>query len=78
MYYTIRVKGHLGDGWSAWFEPLIITNAENGEAVLGGDLIDQAALHGMLIKVRDLGLPLISVDSGAGDRRPRIEEDPDA
>jgi hypothetical protein len=61
MYYEIRVKGHLDRRWAEWFGPLTISNVENGEAVLAGELVDQAALHGMLIKVRDLGLPLIAV-----------------
>ena len=61
MYYMIRVKGHLDQQWCEWFDPLTITNIENGEALLAGDLIDQPALHGVLAKVRDLGLPLIGV-----------------
>jgi glycosyltransferase involved in cell wall biosynthesis len=59
--YEIRVKGHLEDRWSEWFDGLEITNLENGEAVLSGDIVDQAALHGLLIRVRDLGLPLVGV-----------------
>jgi len=61
--YEIRVKGHLGGRWSEWFEGLAITNLENGEAVLFGEIVDQAALHGVLSKVRDLNLPLIAVSS---------------
>jgi hypothetical protein len=61
--YEIRVKGHLGDRWSGWFDGLEITNLENGEAVLSGEITDQAALHGVLAKVRDLGLPLVAVNS---------------
>ncbi len=61
MYYHIRVQGHLDATWAAWFEPLTITNAANGEAVLAGEVADQSALHGLLIKIRDLGLPLIAV-----------------
>jgi hypothetical protein len=56
----IRVKGHLDDHWSGWFGGLTITKEANGEAVLAGPLADQAALHGVLIKIRDLGLPLIA------------------
>ena len=63
--YRIRVRGHLDATWSAWFEGLTITNEANGEAVLAGAIVDQAALHGVLIKVRDLGLPLIAVNPGA-------------
>ena len=59
--YEIRVKGHLGIRWSEWFDGLEITNLENGEAVLSGEIPDQAALHGVLAKVRDLGLPLVAV-----------------
>ena len=64
--YQIRVKGHLDDTWSAWFGGLTITNEANGEAVLAGPIVDQAALHGLLVKVRDLGLPLIAVTAVAG------------
>ncbi len=59
-FYKIRVKGHLDGRWSDWFDGLEITNLENGEAMLYGDIVDQAALHGVLAKVRDLGMPLIS------------------
>lgn len=61
--YEIRVKGHLDGRWSEWFDGLEISNLENGEAVLSGEVVDQAALHGVLIKVRDLGLPLVAVRS---------------
>ena len=59
--YEIRIKGHLAPEWSAWFGGLTITNEPNGEAVLAGLVVDQAALHGLLAQVRDLGLPLLSV-----------------
>jgi hypothetical protein len=59
--YEIRVKGHLGGRWSEWFDGLQITNLENGEALLSGEVMDQAELHGVLAKVRDLGLPLVAV-----------------
>jgi hypothetical protein len=59
--YEIRVRGHLGERWSEWFDGMRITNEENGEAVLAGPVADQAALHGLLVKVRDLGLPLLAV-----------------
>jgi hypothetical protein len=59
--YEIRVKGHLDQRWSEWFDGLLLTNLDNGEAMLSGDIVDQAALHGVLIKVRDLGLPLVAV-----------------
>jgi hypothetical protein len=59
--YQIRIKGHLDSQWTDWFEGLTITPEENGETLLTGPVIDQAALHGLLKKVRDLGLPLVSV-----------------
>ena len=59
--YEIRLKGHLDDRWADWFEGLTITLEENGDTLLTGPVIDQAALHGLLKKVRDLGLPLVSV-----------------
>jgi hypothetical protein len=61
--YEIRVKGHLDGRWSDWFDGLEITNLENGEAMLSGEIVDQAALHGVLIRVRDLCLPLVAVRS---------------
>ena len=59
--YEIRLKGHLDDRWADWFEGLTITLEEDGDTLLTGPVIDQAALHGLLKKVRDLGLPLVSV-----------------
>ena len=59
--YAIRLKGHLDDRWADWFEGLTITLEEDGDTLLTGPVIDQAALHGLLKKVRDLGLPLVSV-----------------
>ena len=59
--YEIRVKGHLDPRWSEWFDGLQITNEPNGEALIWGDIPDQSALHGMLARVRDLNLQLISV-----------------
>ena len=61
VIYEIRVQGHLGQDWTGWFEGLTITLGDNGETVLTGPLVDQAALFGVLRKVRDLGLPLLSV-----------------
>src|SRR4051794_36819093 len=60
-FYVIRVKGHLEDRWAARFAGLTLTRADNGNTLLTGRVVDQAALHGLLRKVRDLGLPLISV-----------------
>ena len=62
MIYQIRIKGHLGQQWTDWFEGLTITLEENGETLLTGPVVDQAALHGLLKKVRDLGMPLLSVN----------------
>jgi hypothetical protein len=59
--YEIRLKGHLEARWMKWFDGLTITLDENGDTLLTGPVIDQAALHGLLKKVRDLGLPLVSV-----------------
>jgi hypothetical protein len=59
--YQIRLRGHLGSQWTNWFEGLTITLEEDGDTLLTGLVIDQAALHGLLKKVRDLGMPLLSV-----------------
>ncbi|MNV79528.1 hypothetical protein D3C71_1730850 [compost metagenome] len=59
--YEIRLKGHLDVRWANWFEELNLTCENDGTTVLTGPVVDQAALHGLLRKVRDLGLPLISV-----------------
>ena len=61
MVYQIRIKGHLSRQWMDWFEGLTITLEDNGDTLLTGPVIDQAALHGLLRKVRDLGLPLLAV-----------------
>jgi len=59
--YQIRIKEQLGQHWSAWFGGLTITTEANGETVLTGEVVDQAALHGLLSKVRDLQLTLLSL-----------------
>jgi len=59
--YQIRLAGHLGNDWADWFEGLTLTLEDNGETLLTGPVLDQAALHGVLRKVRDLGMPLLSV-----------------
>ncbi len=58
--YEITVRGHLDGHWSEWFNGMNIRNLSGGETVLYGPVVDQAALHGLLIKIRDLGLPLVS------------------
>jgi hypothetical protein len=60
-HYEIRLKGHLNDRWVEWFDGMTITREENGETLISGPVVDQAALHGVLKRVRDLGLPLLSV-----------------
>ena len=59
--YEIRIKGHLDDRWADWFEGLNFTLVRDGTTILDGPLTDQAALHGVLNRIRDLGLPIISV-----------------
>ena len=61
MHYEIRVRGVLGSGWSAWFDGLQVTSDDRGQTVIAGPVADQAALHGLLAKVRDLGLELLEV-----------------
>jgi hypothetical protein len=70
MVYQIRVRGHLERQWTDWFGGLTITLEDNGDTLLSGPVVDQAALHGLLKKVRDLGLPLISVSPV----RPALDE----
>jgi hypothetical protein len=59
--YQITVLGHLDSEWSDWFDGLTITLVGSGETILSGPIVDQTALHGVLIKIRDLGLPLLSL-----------------
>jgi len=61
IIYQIRIEGHLGSQWTDWFDGLTITQEEDGQTLITGPMTDQAALHGLLKKVRDLGLPLLSV-----------------
>lgn len=68
-FYQIKVKGHLDPHWSEWFEGMTISHEANGETVLAGPVMDQAALHGLLLKIRDLNLTLLSVH--------RVEPDSD-
>ena len=70
VIYQIRIRSHLGPRWTAWFGGLAITLEDNGDTLLTGPVVDQAALHGLLRRVRDLGLPLLSVvriDPNRGD-----------
>ena len=60
--YEIRLTGHLHERWTAWFDDLTVTHRGDGTTVIGGPIADQAALHGLLQRVRDLGLPLLSVE----------------
>jgi hypothetical protein len=62
MVYQIRIGGHLGARWTVWFGGLTITLEEGGDTLLTGEVVDQAALYGLLKKVRDLGMPLLSVN----------------
>ncbi len=71
-WYEIRVQGRLDQRWSEWFEGLAITYDADDNTVLHGPLVDEAALHGVLIKVRDLALPLLAVTRVA-DRRARLK-----
>jgi hypothetical protein len=61
-YYRIRIKGHLAAHWADWFDGMTITRLDHGETLIEGPIVDQAALHGMLNHIRDLGLPLLAVD----------------
>jgi len=60
--YEIRIEGRLDPAWGDWFAGLVVTPGENGETLLAGPVADQAALHGLLRRVRDLGVPLISIN----------------
>lgn len=66
--YEIRLRGHLDARWSAWFDDLDLTNNSDGTTTMNGPVVDQSALHGLLQKVRDAGLPLISVTRLDPDR----------
>jgi hypothetical protein len=76
--YQIVVKGHLDADWSEWFDGLSITLVDTGETILAGPIVDQTALHGVLIKIRDLGLPLLSLTRiETGEEResiPRVQQ----
>jgi hypothetical protein len=65
--YEIRIEGHLGQSWTSWFEGMIICHEQGGQTVLTGPLPDEPALHGVLDKIRDLGLPLVEVRRSAAE-----------
>lgn len=73
--YQIRIKGHLDDRWSEWLEGLRVTHEEDGMTVLTGLVADQPALHGLLVKIRDLGVPLVSVNALGSDNVDHTEPD---
>lgn len=75
--YQFRIKGHLGQQWMNWFEGLVITFEEDGNTLLSGAVVDQSALHGILKKIRDLGMPLLSITSFTSDHTSKesTEED---
>lgn len=84
LFYEVRIKGHLGDRWNDWFDQMIVTPRANGETTLIGPITDQAALHGVLTKIRDLGLQLLSVteieslEAATHERREgKLSEQPD-
>ena len=77
--YEIRVTGHLGSRWAAWFDGLGLTTEDDGTTVIRGGLVDQAALHGLLQKLRDIGIPLVSLtrlDPEAADAPTDLPDQP--
>ena len=72
--YEIRLKGRIDPRWAAWFDGLTVTNTEDGETILVGPVVDQTALHGLLAKVRDLNLPLVSVRRVEPDTLAKVSE----
>jgi hypothetical protein len=81
-WYEIRLKGHLDSRWAAWFDGLALTNESDGTTVIQGPVVDQAALHGLLQKLRDVGIPLLSLTQIQPDHRevptaePRVPVNP--
>lgn len=61
VQYEIRVEGHLTERWAAWFDGLAVNSEDDGTTVIRGSVVDQAALHGLLLRLRDIGIPLISL-----------------
>jgi hypothetical protein len=74
--YEIRLKGHLASRWAAWFDGLTLTCESDGTTLIAGPVVDQAALHGLLTKVRDTGLPLVSVEHVEADQTDAPTPDP--
>lgn len=68
-HYIIQVKDHLGSHWEGWFDGMTITHAAGGETILSGEVVDQSALHGLLEKIRNLNLALISVQKVDADEQ---------
>lgn len=68
--YQFRIKGHLGQQWRNWFDGLTVTLEEDGNTLLMGTVADQSALHGILKKIRDMGMPLLSVNFTDSDQSP--------
>ena len=75
--YQIRVEGHLGPAWTGWFAGMSIALEDNGDTLLTGAVVDQAALHGLLKRVRDLGVPLVSVNRLENGPAPQPTEEGD-
>jgi hypothetical protein len=69
QHVEVRVKGRIDQRWSDWFAGLAITHTDQGETILSGTIVDQAALYGLLAKLRDLGLPLLSVNRVEGENQ---------
>lgn len=74
--FQIRIQGHLGQQWAGWFDGLTIALEEDGNTLLSGPIADQSALHGILKKIRDLGLPLLSVNTIDPDQASKADTDP--
>jgi hypothetical protein len=71
--YEIKLKGYLNESWADWFDEMSFTHENDGTTTLTGEIVDQSALHGVLKKVRDLGLPLISVNQVEPDQAEPID-----
>lgn len=74
-FFQIRIRGHLNRQWMDWFEGLVIALEEDGNTLLSGPVVDQSALHGILKKIRNLGMPLLSVNSIDPDRTTPTDTD---